>query len=562
MDPLFENIMKGRIVKMNPDFYEGLVKREMDKALHYLDRVFRSAFGSLGSNIEFLGYRCCRPDEEYRFKLKRNGGNSPSKVRYELARSDLRLIKFDFAIDGKPTHPLLLYVPYCDDTGLMHLRGTAHTISAVVEDPGVSITQDGCFFRVTCDKIVIRRTVHTICKDEINILQKRARVQKHINIPYGKIYRAKQQKANANKNPPTPSLPHYLFAKFGVTEAFRRFARVEVAYGTETEITADKYPDSEWTRYYSVKAPHPNNKKPAQPWVPTIAAMAVRSINPSNLTEIMVAGFFYVADCYPHEFVPGFSDEPEHWRLMMGKMVFNRQVKNVQMSDYLRPHFESLDTYLDAMAKENLAEEGIVCEDIYEVMVYIIANLDSMINTVNLASVYGKKLAVLPYVLSPIVHGIFYTKFNLMQQCKQWDVDPQTGERTMRFTEANLFDAFNRNLKPEVVYKVKGSDHGEISSIAAPGDNKLFKINNKLVLQQNASGGKGRPSTSPMSDDSKSLDVSIADCCAYLHITKPDPSGRSIANPFKPLPNNRFLPSVKHSKLYETVQAQIQRRNI
>jgi hypothetical protein len=232
------------------------------------------------------------------------------------------------------------------------------------------------------------------------------------------------------------------------------------------------------------------------------------------------------------------------------------------MTDYLRPHFESLDTYLDAMAKENLAEEGIVCEDIYEVMVYIIANLDTMINTVNLASVYGKKLAVLPYVLSPIVHGIFYTKFNLMQQCKQWTVDTTTGERLMSFTEANLFDAFNRNLKPEVIYKVKGSDHGEISSIAAPGDNKLFKINNKLVLQQNASGGKGRPSTSPMSDESKSLDVSIADCCAFLHITKPDPSGRSIANLYKDLPNNRFEPSVKHDKLYTKTQALITRRNI
>lgn len=561
MDPLFENIMKGQLIKMNPDFIEGLVKREMDDALHYLDRVFRSAFSSLGSNVEYVGYRLARPDEEYRFKLKRNGGNTASKARYELARSDLRLAKFDFLIDGKATPPLLLYVPYCDETGLMHLRGTSHTISAVVEDPGVSITQDGCFFRVTCDKIVIRRTVHTICKDEINIVQKRKRVQKHINIPYGKIYRAKQQKANTNKNPPMPSLPHYLFAKFGVTEAFRRFARVEVAYGNETDITPETHPDNEWTRYYSTKTNHPNNKRPAE-WAPTTAAIAIRQINPSNLTEIMVAGYFYVADCYPHEFAPGFSDEPEHWRLMMGKMVFNRQVKHVQMSDYLRPHFESLDTYLDAMAKENLAEEGIVCEDIYEVMVYIIANLDTMINTVNLASVYGKKLAVLPYVLSPIVHGIFYTKFNLMQQCKQWDIDTTTGERTMRFTEANLFDAFNRNLKPEVIYKVKGSDHGEISSIAAPGDNKLFKINNKLVLQQNASGGKGRPSTSPMSDDSKSLDVSIATANAFLHITKPDPSGRSIANLYNPLPNNRFVPPTKHGKLFDTTQALITRRNI
>jgi hypothetical protein len=561
MDPLLENILKPIIVKMNPDFYEGLVKREMDKSLHYLDRVFRSAFGSLGSNIEYVGYRCCRPDEEYRFKLKRNGGNSASKVRYELARSDLRLVKFDFMIDGKPIQPLLLYVPYCDETGLMHLRGTAHTISAVVEDPGVSITQDGCFFRVTCDKIVIRRTVHTICKDEINIVQKRKRVQKHINIPYGKIYRAKQQKANTNKNPPTPSLPHYLFAKFGVTHAFRHFARVEVVYGTELEITPETHPDSEWTRYYSAKVNHPNNKRPMD-WAPSNAAIAVRAINPSNLTEIMVAGYFYVADCYPQEFVPGFSDEPEHWRLMMGKMVFNRQVKHVQMSDYLRPHFESLDTYLDAMAQENLAEEGIVCEDIYEVMAYIIANLDSMINTVNLASVYGKKLAVLPYVLSPIVHGIFYTKFNLMQQCKQWDVNQETGERKMRFTEANLLEAFKQNLKPEVIYKVKGADHGEISSIAAPGDNKLFKINNKLVLQQNASGGKGRPSTSPMADDSKGLDVSIADCNAYLHSTKPDPTGRSIANLYKPLPNNRFEPSVKHDKLFTATQAIITRRNI
>ncbi|ANH51783.1 putative nvRNAP beta subunit 1 [Erwinia phage vB_EamM_RAY] len=562
MDPLLETAIKNTIPKMNPDISNGFVKRELDKALEYLNNVFASAFGSLGSNIKYIGYQRCRPDEEYRFSLKRNGGATASKARYELARSDVFLTKFNFTVDGKATKPLLLYVPYCDDTGLMHLRGTAHTISPVLEDPGISVTRDGCFFRVTCDKIVVKRTGHTVCRDIMDITQKRKRVQKHINVPWAKIYRAKQQKANSAKTAPVTSLPHYLFAKYGVTHTFKKYAGMDVVFGTELDITPQNYPDNEWTRFYSAKQTHPNNKRPSQEWVPTAAALAVRTTAPSQLVDILVAGYFYVADCYTHEFNPIHSDEPDHWRLMMGKMVFNKTVKYVQMTEYLAPHFASLDTYLDDIAKENLAEEGVLCEDVYELMTYIIANLDHMINTVNLASMYNKKLVVLPYVLSPIIHGIFYTKFNLMQQCKKRAVDTTTGEEIMVFTEDTLFDVLGRNLKPEAINKVKGPDHGMISSVAAPGDNKMFKINNKITLQQNATQSGGRRNESPMTDDSKGLDVSIADCASYLHITKPDPTGRSLFNPFKLLVRDKLLPSVKYEKLFSVTQAIIYRRNI
>lgn len=561
MEPSLEQVIlsSGVIAKINQSI-SHIVKNEMDKAIEHVDAIFRSAFGSLNSNIKYTGYCRCRPDEEYKFKLRRSGG--ASKARYECARSDLMLVKYYFEIDGVKTRPHPLYIPFCDDTGLMYLRGTAHTISPVVEDPGLSITRDGCFFRVTCDRIVIRRAVHTYCKEELNIVKRLDRVQRHVNVPHGRIYRPKQNKANCSKNSPVTTLPHYLFARFGVTETFRRYVGVEVVCADESQITAENYPDSEWSRYYSAHQMHPNNKQPAAQWRPSTAAIAVRSTTPNTLIDILVAGYFYVADCYTELFRTEYSDEPDHWILLLGKMVFNRTVKNVQMVEYLRPHFASLDTYLDEVARKNLELEGIVVEDIYEMFTRICCTLDGLINSANLASMYGKRLTVLPYVLSPITYGVFYTKFALMQQCRKTRVDKDTGEQIMVFTEDQLFDVLNWYLKPEIIYRIKGSDHGEISSIAAPGDNKLFKITNRCVLQSNASRAGGRRSESPMTDESKALDVSLATCCSFLHITHPNPDGRGTLNLHHQLIDNKYVIPARHEKMFEETQNIITRRNI
>jgi len=563
MIPLsLENLIKGRMPKMNPEVTSGFVKHEMDNADVLIDRVFRGAFESLCSNITYVGMQRCKPEEEYRFNLKRNGGPSNAKGRYELARSDIFLTKVLFEVDGHLQKPTLLYIPYCDDTGLTHLRGTAHTISPVLEDPGVSVTRDGCFFRVACDKIVVKRIGHTYCKDELNILQKIVTTQKHVNIPYGKIYRAKAQKANSAKSAPVTTLPHYLFAKYGVTYVYKHFANVEVVFGYDHEITEQTHPSSEWSRYYSAKQPPSGNKAKRLAWQASHVALAVKTTTPSTLVEILTAGYFYVADYASSDFMPEYSDNLEHWVMMMGRMVFNKTVKFSQMLEYLAPHFASLDTYLDEMTRESLLEEGVAVDNIYELFVFIIMSLDQMINNVNLASMYGKKLSILPYLLSPIIHGIFFTKFNLMQLCKVRIPDPETGEEKMIFTERNLQDVLTANLKPEAIYNIKKSEYGFKSSLAAPGDNKMFKILSKIVLQQNAIVPSGRSNESPMLDMSKSLDASIADGFCYLHVTKPEPTGRAHMSPWKVLVKGKFKPNPVFQDVLSKAQAIITRRNI
>lgn len=560
LEPFLEELVKNDTMKMNPLIANGFVHHEMAYALEKVDQIFRSAFDSLNSNIVYMGYQRCTPIDEYHFKLKRNANGS--KARYELARSDLFLVKFFFDIDGKTTRPHFIYIPFCDEAGRIHLRGTAHTISPVLEDPGLSVTRDGCFFKVTCDRVVVRRVSHTVVRETIGITGRYIRSPRHLNIPCAKMYRAKQNKSNNSKSAPGTTLPHYLFARYGVTETFRRFANVSVVCGDEHTITHKTHPDSEWIRFYSSREPHPNNKRPSKLWRPSNAAIAVKIPESNTLIDVLVGGFFYVADCYPEEFDCQYVDDIEHWRLMMGKMVFNKQVKNIQMSEYLRPHFLSLDSYLDSVAKQGFEEEGICVGDIYELFVYVITSLDGLINTVNLASMHDKRLAVLPYVLSPIIYGIFYTKFNLMQMCNKWGVDKNTGETKMTFTENELFDALNFNLKPEVIYGIKDVSHGEISSMATPGDSKIFKVNNKVVLQSNANRTTGRESESPMTDESKSLDVTIATTSSYLHMTHTDPSARSTLNLHNAIVKNKFVTPEHHKAIFDETQNIITRRNI
>src|SRR5690606_11378980 len=232
--------------------------------------------------------------------------------------------------------------------------------------------------------------------------------------------------------------------------------------------------------------------------------------------------FFYVVDHFPD------TTEVDHvystwdWKVKLGYILWGEESGQSKLIEDIETHLKSLDGYVDFDVRTKLAEAGVKCADIYDLFMYIIVNMKTMLleGTGKTSSMYGKQLVVLRYILGDINNKIFEFLFKITINTKK------------AMTRETLNDILSEHFKPKLIYRItSGKGHGEVSSVSNPGDNLFFKITSNLVRQSDTAGkGKGRDGR-PV-DPSMYLDVSIAEFGGYCILPKSSPIGDNKVGPF------------------------------
>ena len=159
-------------------------------------------------------------------------------------------------------------------------------------------------------------------------------------------------------------------------------------------------------------------------------------------------------------------------------------------------------------------------------------------------SMYGKRLTVLRYVLSNVIAAIFNFMFKLRSNTKKV-LERKDIETALHKIGAETITQINKN-------------HGEVSSISSPGDNKLLKITSNVVLQANSAGHS--KSKAALGDASKHLHSSIAEVNQFGNLPKSDPTGRSRLNPcVKVNTDGTIMRNHEHMALLDQVESIISR---
>src|SRR5690606_10212298 len=70
-----------------------------------------------------------------------------------------------FRADGQDLIPRYMYLPNVKKGSRIMLAGKDFHISAVLTDPGFSVTGDYVFVRMTRAPVTFRRAIHTVLKD-------------------------------------------------------------------------------------------------------------------------------------------------------------------------------------------------------------------------------------------------------------------------------------------------------------------------------------------------------------------------------------------------------------
>lgn len=506
MDPILFKESADRCPKHNRMIAEGVAVSQMRLARQYVDHVMRCAAQSFPPGLQYLGSEQCSPEEQLRVitndrnKQKRSGGG-----KLEISRSDVYLMKYHFAWQGEKLEPKYLFLPFVGEAGTMHIRGPVYTVSPVLADLAFSVTKEGIFVPFTRDRLTFRRLAFNYIADN--------RVESSYVI-WSAIH--KYMADRKGKAGPSTCLPHYLFAKCGVHDAFSRYAGAEVVVGG-SEICVENYPEKDWIIASSIgNTPRGHVKKH---YLPTTVKLAVRRKDYKPLVQFMIAGFFYVADHYPERVKAQYCSDPRFWRNLLGHVLCPTEINEGKMMITVNQHMESLDEYVDDVVREMLVKAGADSRDIYEFFVYAMENINPIIFNVDPASTYGKRLDVVKYVLLDVVKAIFNFTYSLRSP----------GKKGLNLT--TIKRVLGKNLNRDLVLTELSRSHGEVNIISCPGDNILMKFTSKVVLQTDATNSSHPKGRGSLSDPSKWLHASLAETGSFANQPKSEPTGKTNLNP-------------------------------
>lgn len=515
---LFDELQEDR-PKFNQEIMDGLAYQGLERAKEDVDLLIRCAEGSYPEGFEFVESVICSPQEAYTVmanSLTRSDRATPS---HDLAPTDVYLVKYQFAADGKLLYPRYFFLPYIRKGGLMTIAGKQFSVSPVLTDACFSVGEDNVFIRMSRAPVTFKRVIHTVVLDGVQLSKYVAYSWLHHR---GGNNNKKSESDTLSLGRVMTTLPHYLFCKYGMKESFRKFAGCDVRVMSREDLDLNPVDPKKYAVISSNQV-RPSTLKTrgdyrlmASPMVLIIPREALNS-----LTTSFATAFFYIVDHYPEVRDVDELMGDERWKIWMGYVLWGDHLGGGKLVENVDSHLASLDDYVDIEVRRMLLEEeGLEIQNIYQLFVYMLVEMDGLIDTkeTDIGSMYGKRLVTAPYVLRDIFEQIFRCLFEITNNKKR----------------KHDADAYNKILgkyfMPTIIFNLrKTSSKPYMSSVSTPGDNMLFKITSRLVMQAQTSAGR-KSANINVNDPLSRLHPSIAECGNYVVLPKHSPLGRNTLN--------------------------------
>ena len=497
--------------KMNRIIMDGLAVHEMKRTEEHLDAQIRSVCEGMPACMKYMGYERCTAQETYEELTKERS----NKRQYNLARSSVYLVKYFLVFTdvlGKE-HLITrhIFLPYVDDAGIFQSSGMKYHIIPVLSDKVFTPGRDSIFVRLLQDRKNMFRTYHTAVFNG----KRETRY-----VFWATIYNNTQSKAHSVTKAET-LLTHYLFAMYGFTETFRRYAGAVPIFGSD-DITAEAYPESDWIICETTGVPPSTCLD--RVYTPTNIKLAVKKSDWSKEMEILVMGFYYIVDHFTSRFKPKaeYLDDLSLWKILIGLIRFSSDYGENKLLGYITEHFDTLVGYLDTGVKTKLKEKGIELENYYDLLMYIQTHFNEMIlqNEHDGLTVYGKNMEVLYYVLYGIIYGFVMCKFNLNKIANK-----------RQLTLKDVTENTRRNIRTGAIYDIT-SEKIIAELVSYSGDHKYPKITAILTEQESGAGANRGKSDRVMPGPQHWLDLSMVTVGSVLNMPKSNPTPVARVNPW------------------------------
>lgn len=526
-------IMAREIPPINPDIANGIATIQVRTAESYIDRDLRACSEQLPEGIRYENFTRCTPMEEYKFLHQKK-----EKNYVELSRSDMYMIDTHWSFHGKPMESRQMYMPFVGEAGIMHIRGTPYALNPVIGDVAVSVTRGGLFAWLGLTKVQFYRMNYHVFID--------GKTQGG-SVAHSNLYHrsTKSKAAKVGKNSLRSTLVHYMLCRMGLTEMFtKHFGCSAVVIGDKDEVNYDRLDKDQWLICSSAGLGG-HLRRPEWYESSRLCIALPRNEITADMIDAVI-GVYYVVDTFPDQAVPRYVETPHMWQRLMGRIIFGDAMLETERMLLLREHLISIDGYVNYQSRRTLHQGGIMVDNIHEFFAWVVRELPVLIASAptEVASLYGKRLMIVRYLLKDISRSIYLLMFRLRAQYN----------KKGRLSEKEVRDAMRKGLLRDRI-TVVNVGHAEVTTVSSPGDNKIFKITSTAVLQENTDSPKGKGGGGSLNDPSKFIHTSVIEFCSYCAMGKNEPTGRGKLGTH-PITSERgdLQPNPKYRNLMEHTQ--------
>lgn len=544
MHSLMSRMMQKYVPPMNESVMNGLAVESLKHLEEYIDAQIRSICVGMPHAVRYIGYERCTPDEEFNeiTRLKSN------RRYFNLARTTIYLVKylFEFTDELGVTHPIIkhIYLPYVKEAGIVFIGGTEMHLVPVLSDKVFTANGDSIFVRLVQDRNNFYRMYHSI------ILNDRRETR---YVAHAEIYRnSAKSKATASSREVTTRaktvLPHYLFARYGFSGAFQRYAKVVPVVGDDQSITSELYDPDEWVICRSTGI-QPKKSNIDAYYKGSNIRLAIPKAAWNHDVECLVVGFFYIIDHFPHRFNATIEtlDDVSLWMILIGHIRINGYYPENKLFSSIKEHFETIEPYLDQAVKDKLAESGIYLENYFDLLNFIQVKFNDFIlnNEKNGLSIYGKNMELFQYVVYDILYGFTMAKFKLNKIALRGTI-----------TKKDVEEHIRRIVRMGAVFQLSAGDKIVCEVVGYSGDHKYPKITSIVAQQENRAGGMRADKKRVVPGPEHHIDLSMVTAGSILNLPKANPTPVVRVNPWicldpktgTVLPNPKFTELIERNK--------------
>lgn len=551
MFPLLAKAVDLRMPRFNEALVEGFHKQEFEQGLQYYNHILKLIYRSVESKgVFFKGAKRVSP-KDYMEYLGR------STVRtYDIHKETLYPVRLEFEFVDKEGVATLCstpytMLPYCDEYGDMYLRGVHYSLQLVLAERGIPVTkEDSLFVKVLGFKFKIGVERFKLDKviTELDNFQTRTL---DVNLAANRFYRPTPARSITDTKTPIPLLAWYVFADMGFDNAMEAYGGVEYRIGHVDTLVAECKPEDRWevfTRSSTL------NIKFLGERISSDLGVAIRN-KEKGRSELDVVGMqytcalLYVIDCLSSYFEIERINDPDYWKLLIGRT----SVKSGDTDDYIMrlmlEHFDSINEYLDEDSVRRFAGQSINVENMFDLFNYIIANRSEIVQTTDRATMFHKELASLEFTLDGLITAANRFKHDV--------------KNNSELSLSKINRMIHRNFR---IKEIDNARNTNLIQEATPTDNPFTDYMMGCMPQHRVytnAGPNRRKAEFDPNDPASFIHASIPFVNSFQRVSQPYPDGRGYLNPCIHLSNGRITTlSPKHRELYKKTEKRLTQREV
>lgn len=491
--------VEASLPKMDKRVVEGIPYYQLLEAENYIHNTFKCAELGFPHGLKYLGGRRCTPLEQFK-EITRP--LNPTRV-FELTKSDVYLMQYQFSYNGHPLRPQYMFLPFVSIGGLIHFRDTQYKLTPVIGGKVFNIEKGNIYMPNNRIRMGFWQFDVSCIKDN-----------KIINQAGVGSYLFHIEK-KTDRSDLCPTLLNYILTEYGLSRTLQEFFGVNIKIGNEE---LDDLVGTDWVVYKS-RQYIPIGKKTNDFSVSKIRIAIPKNQHYSILDNIMATLFYIIDNCVESTQEIADLDNPLLWLRLLDKFIFKVPCGEQKLQERMEDHLQGMKNTLDPMTEKTLATDGIQCSTIFDLFKYICIHYQDITIHYDVGTMYYKELSSTKHLLYNIVYNIFKTMYELQK----------IPEHLLTTDKINKI--LGKHLKKERIFTTMG--HGELTPSSIATTCMLHGATGNMISHNKATavGGKqkGRGLTN---DPGLALHESQCEAATYLWITGKGPLGREKINPF------------------------------